>query len=80
MGKGIARNAAAAELEVHAWNRTAAKLEDLADTSGVETFATAREAVADVDVVVTMLSDADATIGLEGSERCAALARDRGLI
>jgi hypothetical protein len=31
-------------------------------------------------VVVTMLSDADATIGLEGSERCAALARDRGLI
>lgn len=62
MGKGIARNAAAADIAVHAWNRTAAKLEDLADAPGVETFATAREAVADVDLVVTMLSDADATI------------------
>jgi 3-hydroxyisobutyrate dehydrogenase len=104
MGKGIARNAAAAELPVHAWNRTAAKLDDLADTAGVEVFGTAREAVADVDLVVTMLSDAEATIaamsgpdggaagsegavwvqmgtiGLEGSERCAELARDRGLV
>lgn len=62
MGKGIARNAAAADIAVHAWNRTAAKLEDLGDAPGVETFATAREAVADVDLVVTMLSDADATI------------------
>jgi 3-hydroxyisobutyrate dehydrogenase len=104
MGKGIARNAAAAELPVHAWNRTAAKLDDLAGTAGVETFATAREAVADVDLVVTMLSDTEATItamsgpdggaagsegavwvqmgtiGLKGSERCAELARDRGLV
>ncbi len=104
MGKGIARNAAAAELPVHAWNRTAAKLDDLADTAGVEVFGTAREAVTDVDLVVTMLSDAEATIaamsgpdggaagsegavwaqmgtiGLEGSERCAELARDRGLV
>ncbi len=103
MGKGMARNAALAELPVRAWNRTAAKLDDLAGTAGVETFATAREAVADVDLVVTMLSDADATIaamsgpdggaagsegaiwaqmgtiGVEGSERCAELARDRGL-
>lgn len=104
MGKGIARNAAAADIAVHAWNRTAAKLEDLADAPGVETFATAREAVADVDLVVTMLSDADATIaamsgpdggaagsegaiwlqmgtiGVEASERCAELGRDRGLV
>jgi 3-hydroxyisobutyrate dehydrogenase len=103
MGKGIARNAAA-EFPVRAWNRTAARLDDLGGTAGVETFATAREAVADVDLVVTMLSDADATIaamsgpdggaagsegavwvqmgtiGLEGSERCAELARDRGLV
>jgi 3-hydroxyisobutyrate dehydrogenase len=102
MGKGIATNAAA-DLDVHAWNRTAAKLDDLADTAGVETFATAREAVIDADVVVTMLTDVDATIaamsgpdggaagsegavwvqmgtiGVAGSERCAALARDRGL-
>jgi 3-hydroxyisobutyrate dehydrogenase len=103
MGKGMARNAAAAEVPVHAWNRTAAKLDDLADAPGIETFATAREAVIGADLVVTMLSDADATlaamsgpdggaagsegalwvqmgtIGVEGSERCAALARDRGL-
>ena len=80
------------------------KLDDLAETAGVETFATAREAVVDADVVVTMLSDADATlaamsgpdggaagsegavwvqmgtIGVEGTERCAELARDRGLV
>jgi 3-hydroxyisobutyrate dehydrogenase len=105
MGRGIARNAAlAAELAVRVWNRTAAKLDDLAEVPGVEAFTTPREAVADVDLVVTMLSDAEATIaamsgpdggaagsegavwaqmgtiGLEGSERCAALARDRGLV
>jgi 3-hydroxyisobutyrate dehydrogenase len=103
MGKGIARNAAAADIDVHAWNRTPEKLDDLAGVEDVETFATAREAVIDVDLVVTMLSDADATlaamsgpdggaagsegsvwvqmgtIGVEGSERCAEFARDRGL-
>jgi 3-hydroxyisobutyrate dehydrogenase len=104
MGKGMARNAAAVGLTVHAWNRSADKLDDLKDERGVESFATAREAVADVDAVVTMLSDADATlaamsgpdggaagsegavwvqmgtIGVEGTERCAELARDRGLV
>jgi 3-hydroxyisobutyrate dehydrogenase len=103
MGKGIARNAAAADIDVHAWNRTAAKLEDLEGVEDVETFATAREAVVGVEVIVTMLSDADSTlaamegpdggaagsegaiwvqmgtIGLEGSDRCVAFARDRGL-
>jgi len=103
MGQGMARNAAAADIPVHAWNRTAAKLDDLAGVENLETFATAREAVADADVIVTMLSDVDATIaamqgpdggaagsegavwvqmgtlGVEGSERCAELARDRGL-
>jgi 3-hydroxyisobutyrate dehydrogenase len=104
MGMGMARNAAAVDLAVHAWNRTADKLEGLAGEAGVETFATAREAVVDADLVVTMLSDVDATvaamsgpdggaagsegavwvqmgtIGVEGSERCAELARDRGLV
>jgi 3-hydroxyisobutyrate dehydrogenase len=103
MGKGMARNAAAGYIPVHAWNRTAAKLDDLAGEPRIEAFATAREAVIGADLVVTMLSDADATlaamsgpdggaagsegaiwvqmgtIGVAGSERCAQLARDRGL-
>jgi 3-hydroxyisobutyrate dehydrogenase len=103
MGKGIARNTAAADIDVRAWNRTAEKLDDLVGVEDIETFAIAREAVTDADVVVTMLSDADATleamagpnggaagsegavwvqmgtIGVEGSERCAEFARDRGL-
>jgi len=103
MGQGIARNVAAAEIPVHAWNRTAAKLDDLAGPAGLERFDTARKAVRGADLVVTMLSDAEATIaamsgpdggaagaegsiwaqmgtiGVEGSERCAALARERGL-
>jgi 3-hydroxyisobutyrate dehydrogenase len=103
MGQGMARNAAAADIPVNAWNRTAAKLDELAGVENVATFATAREAVADADVIVTMLSDVDATIaamqgpdggaagsegavwvqmgtvGVEGAERCAEFARDRGL-
>ena len=104
MGQGMARNVAAAGIPVHAWNRTAAKLDNLAGTVGVEIFGTAREAVVDADLVVTMLSDVEATlaamsgadggaagsegavwvqmgtIGVEASERCAELARDRGLV
>ncbi len=103
MGKGIARNAAAAGLSVQAWNRTAEKLRDLAEEDGVEAFATARAATSGADLVVTMLTDVDATLaamsgedggaagadgaawaqmgtlGIEGAERCAELARDRGL-
>ena len=98
MGKAMARNAAAADLPVKVWNRTRAKLDDLVGTAGVEVFATPREAVIGADIVVTMLSDADATlaamsgpdggaagsegaawvqmgtIGVEGAERCAAVA------
>ena len=66
MGRGIASNAAAAEIPVHAWNRTAEKLGGLPGTPGLETFATAREAVAEVDSVVTILGDAEATIGEAG--------------
>jgi 3-hydroxyisobutyrate dehydrogenase len=103
MGQGLARNAAAADIPVNAWNRTASKLDELAEVENVATFATAREAVDGADVIVTMLSDLDATLaamqgpdsgaagsegavwvqmgtlGVEGSERCAELARDRGL-
>jgi 3-hydroxyisobutyrate dehydrogenase len=103
MGQGMARNAAAADIAVNAWNRTGSKLDELAAVENVATFATAREAVDGADVIVTMLSDVDATIaamqgpdggaagsegavwvqmgtlGVEGAERCAELARDRGL-
>jgi 3-hydroxyisobutyrate dehydrogenase len=104
MGHGIARNAAAAGLPVRAWNRTASKLDDLHEVAGIEVAETAHDAVVDADLVVTILSDADATlgamsgtaggaagsegaiwvqmgtIGVAGSERCAELARDRGLV
>lgn len=104
MGQGMTRNAAAVDIPVHAWNRTASKLDGLADVASIETFATAREAVAGADAIVTMLSDLDATLaamegpdggaagsegavwvqmgtlGVEGAERCAELARDRGLL
>jgi 3-hydroxyisobutyrate dehydrogenase len=104
MGQGMARNAAAAGIPVRAWNRTASRLGDLAAEDAVTAFETAREAAAGAAVVVTMLSDADATltameggdgaiagsvdgvvwvqmgtIGLDGTERCAALAREHGL-
>ena len=62
MGQGMARNAAAADIPVNAWNRTEAKLDELAGVENLATFATAREAVDGADVIVTMLSDADATI------------------
>ncbi len=103
MGRGMAANAAAAGIPVRAWNRTAAKLDDLAAEDGVTAIETAREAAAGAAFVVTMLSDADATlaaiegddgaaagadpgtvwvqmgtIGLEGTERCATLAAERG--
>jgi 3-hydroxyisobutyrate dehydrogenase len=101
MGRGMAANAAAAGIAVRAWNRTAAKLDDLAAGENVTAFETAREAAGGAPVVVTMLSDAEATlaaldgaaadaapgavwvqmgtIGLDGTERCAALAAERGL-
>jgi 3-hydroxyisobutyrate dehydrogenase-like beta-hydroxyacid dehydrogenase len=62
MGQGMARNAAAADIAVNAWNRTESKLDELAMVENVATFATAREAVDGADVIVTMLSDVDATI------------------
>ena len=104
MGRGMASNAAAAGIAVRAWNRTAGKLGDLADADGVSASETAREAATGAAVVVTMLSDADATlaamagedgaaagcapgtvwvqmgtIGLDGTERCAALAAEHDL-
>ena len=44
MGRGMARNLAAAGIEVRAWNRTEAKIEDLAANDGIDTHPTAAEA------------------------------------
>jgi 3-hydroxyisobutyrate dehydrogenase len=101
----MAANAAAAGIAVRAWNRTAAKLDDLTAATGVSAFGSARDAAAGASVVLTMLSDTEATlaaiegddgaaagaapgtvwvqagtIGLAGTERCAALAAERGLV
>jgi 3-hydroxyisobutyrate dehydrogenase len=73
MGGGIARNLAGAGIEVRAWNRTAAKIEDLTTLDGVTACATTAEAAAGAGFVLTMLSDDEATIAaLEGSDGAAA--------
>ena len=58
MGAGMARNVAAAGLPLRVWNRTAERAEALADVATVA--ASPAEAVADADVVVTMLHDGPA--------------------
>lgn len=95
MGAGMARNLAAAGLEVSAWNRTRDRAEPLAE-EGIAVHDSAAEATEGADVVLTILSDADAvldamggaqcplwvqasTIGLAGTERCAQLAEERGI-
>jgi len=97
MGAPMARNLLAAGFPVRAWNRTADKAAPLAD-AGAVVAASPGEAAAGAQIVLTMLSDADAvidsvadalagpelwvqmsTIGLEGVERCAALAAERGV-
>lgn len=59
MGSGFAHRLVQQGFAVHAWNRTRAKAEPLA-AEGVVVAGTAREAVEDADVVITMLFDADA--------------------
>jgi 3-hydroxyisobutyrate dehydrogenase len=66
MGFAMARNIARAGIKVRAWNRTQAKAEPLAD-DGAHVAATPAEAVTGADIVLTMLSDADAVIvAMEG--------------
>jgi 3-hydroxyisobutyrate dehydrogenase len=103
MGLPMARHLSKAGWQVRGWNRSPEKAEPLAG-DGVELFDAAREAVRGADVILTILSDADAvlevmegadgalagaqeeatwlqmsTIGIEGTERCAALAEQHGL-
>jgi len=58
MGAGMARQVAAAGLDLRVWNRTRTKAEPLADVAHV--CDTPAEAVEGADVVVTVLHDADA--------------------
>jgi 3-hydroxyisobutyrate dehydrogenase len=98
MGAPMARNLARAGHEVRAWNRSPEKAAPLRD-DGVDVRDDPAIA-SGADVVLTMLSDADAvlavaeqadlgegqiwwqasTIGLEGTERCAALAGKTGAV
>jgi 3-hydroxyisobutyrate dehydrogenase len=62
MGLGMARNLLRAGFGVRAWNRTLEKARPLTDY-GAEVLDSAREAADGADVLLTMLSDADAVIG-----------------
>ncbi len=57
MGAGMARNIAAAGIDVRAWNRTPARARPLAE-AGVRVCDDLVDAVRDADVIVTMLWDA----------------------
>jgi 3-hydroxyisobutyrate dehydrogenase len=59
MGFPMARNIAAAGIEVSAWNRTIERAEPLRE-HGVEVAGKVAEAVDGADLVITILSDADA--------------------
>lgn len=63
MGGPMARNLLRAGLSVAVWNRSAAKAEALAP-HGARVCASAAEAVADADFVITMLSDGAAVADL----------------
>ncbi|HEY5316419.1 MAG TPA: NAD(P)-dependent oxidoreductase [Solirubrobacteraceae bacterium] len=61
MGFPMARNLSSAGFSVSAWNRSVERARPLAE-HGAEVFEDAREAAGDCEVLVTMLSDADAVI------------------
>jgi 3-hydroxyisobutyrate dehydrogenase len=63
MGAGMARVIRREGLDVVAWNRTRKKAEPLAD-DGIEIADSVGDAVRSADVVVTMLFDADAVLGV----------------
>jgi 3-hydroxyisobutyrate dehydrogenase len=61
MGLPMARNIAKGGIGVRAWNRSAGKAEPLAG-DGAEVLESAGEAARGVDVILTILSDADAVL------------------
>jgi 3-hydroxyisobutyrate dehydrogenase len=100
MGEPMARNLLRAGIAVHAYNRSPERATAL-EEDGARVHASPREAVEGADVILTVLSDGDATlevaaaalpgagegavwlqsgtIGLDATERCAALAADHGV-
>ena len=100
MGAGMARSLLREGHRVTVWNRSTEKAKPLAD-DGARVAESAADAVAEADVVVTMLFDTDAvaatvepvlsefrdgavwvqasTVGIEGTDRLAGLARDAGV-
>ena len=98
MGAPMARNLLAAGFPVRVWNRTADKTAPLG-AAGAVVGASPEEAADGAQIVLTMLTDADAvletasaalggadvwiqasTVGIDGNERCAALAAERGVV
>ncbi len=75
MGAPMARNAAAAGLDVRIWNRSADKAKALAD-HGVSVAATPAEAIAGAQLVVTMLADGGAVADVLDDQALAALDAD----
>ncbi len=61
MGSPMARNIARSGIQVRAWNRTREKA-DAVEDAGAQIFDSPQEAVDGADVILTMLSDADAVI------------------
>jgi 3-hydroxyisobutyrate dehydrogenase len=79
MGGPMARNLAAAGLEVRAWNRSRDRAEALAE-HGVAVAGSAPDAAAGADAVLTMLPDGDAVMDVMGAGVLEAMASDAAWI
>src|SRR3954451_266572 len=79
MGRPMARHIAEAGMQVRAWNRSVEKAEPLA-TKGIHVHDSAADAVAGADVILTILSDAEAVISTMEGEDGALAAAEQGAI
>jgi 3-hydroxyisobutyrate dehydrogenase len=76
MGGGMARSALRAGLPLRVWNRTIERAEPLAE-AGAEVMPSPAAAVDGADLIVSMLSDADAVLAvMDGDDGALAGARD----
>lgn len=80
MGRGLARNLARAGIPVRAWNRTIEKVRDLEPEERVTVHPSVGEAAQGAWAVITMLSDADATLAALSAQGGAAAEAPRGTI